>query len=156
MNITFERATPADAEALVQAQIAAFHHDTVLYGVELGGPPGYDSVADAIEKMQDALYYAIRLDGVIVGGIVVFEHDANDHHLDLIYLAPDYHGLGIGSQAMHFIEQAHPAARWTLDTPSWASRNQHFYEKFGYIKVGEHEADGLILFAYEKHIPPHA
>ena len=30
MHITFERATVADAEALVKAQIAAFHHDAVL------------------------------------------------------------------------------------------------------------------------------
>jgi hypothetical protein len=35
MNIAFEHATIADAEALVAVQIAAFHHDAVLYpGVE--------------------------------------------------------------------------------------------------------------------------
>ena len=46
MQLTITRATEADAEALVQVQIAAFHHDSVLYPeVEPGGPPGYDSVS---------------------------------------------------------------------------------------------------------------
>ena len=60
MNITFERATVADAEALVTVQIAAFHHDAV--------------------------------------------------------------------------------------------RNQHFYEKLGYVKVKEETFPGITLIGYEKRI----
>ncbi len=153
MNVAFERATPADAEALVNAQIRAFHHDARMYpGVEIGGPPGYNSVESAVKKMQDDDYYKIVCDGQIVGGIVVFDMGQGHYHLDLIYLDPDYHNRGIGTRAMQFIEQAYPATKWTLDTPGYAVRNHHFYEKFGYVKVREEARDGITLVAYEKRV----
>ena len=71
-------------------------------------------------------------------------------HLDLIYIDPAYHNLGIGTQAIQFLERTHPAERWTLHTPIWAVRNQHFYEKFGYVKVGEEVYPDITLIAYEK------
>ncbi len=37
-----------------------------------------------------------------------------------------------------------------LDTPSYAVRNHHFYEKLGYVKVGEDARDGSSLIAYQK------
>lgn len=153
MQITFERATPTDAQALVIAQIAAFHHDAQLYpGVVASGPPGYDSIDNALQKMQENDYYKIVADGQIIGGMVVFDYGAGHFHLDLIYIEPDYHDRGIGSQAMHFLEQTYSATKWTLDTPAYALRNQHFYEKFGYVKVGEADDDGFILWAYEKRL----
>jgi ribosomal protein S18 acetylase RimI-like enzyme len=152
MNLTFERATPADAEALVEVQIAAFHHDTVLYGVPPDGPPGYNSVEHALKKIAEEDYYKIVLNGQIVGGIDVWDEGEGHFHLDLIYLDPALHNRGIGSQAMEFIHQTYPAQRWTLDTPSYAVRNQHFYEKFGYIKVSEEAFPGITLFGYEKKI----
>jgi hypothetical protein len=33
------------------------------------------------------------------------------------------------------------AKKWILGTPSWAIRNQHFYEKMGFVKVRETEVD---------------
>jgi len=153
MNVTIERATPADAEALVKVQIAAFHDDTRLYpGVGLGGPPGYDSVAVMLQKIQDDECYKIVYDGHIVGGIVVFDQGEGHFHLDVIDVDPAYHNRGIGSQAMQFLEQTYPAQKWTLHTPGYALRNQHFYEKFGYVKVGEELYDGFLLFAYEKQL----
>jgi GNAT superfamily N-acetyltransferase len=152
MNISFERATPADVDALVQAQIRAFHYDTVLYpGVEESGPPGYDSVEVTLKKIKEDEFYKILVDGQIVGGIILFEPEPGHFHLDVLNIVPEYQNFGIGTRAMKFIEQTYPASKWTLDTPAYAIRNQHFYEKFGYVKVGEtSEAGGLILFAYEK------
>lgn len=154
MNILFERALPADAEILVKVQISAFHYDALIYpGVEIGGPPGYDSVDSALRKMQEADYYKIIADGQIIGGIVVFDLGESHFHLDLLYIDPDYHNRGVGTQAMQFIEQTYPARKWTLDTPAYAIRNQHFYEKFGYVKVGEStESDNITLFGYEKRL----
>ncbi len=152
MNITFERATPADAETLVGVQIAAFHDDARLYGVELGGPPGYDSVETTLSRMDDAEFYTILCDGKIVGETIVFIGEEAHNHLGMIAILPEYHNLGIGTRAMQFIEQTFPAARWTLDTPRYAVRNQHFYEKFGYVKVDAFDADGIVLIAYEKRV----
>lgn len=153
MGITFERAAAADAEALVKAQIAAFHYDSVLYpGVEIGGPPGYDSVESTCKKIEEGLSYTIVDAGQIIGGMVAFDMGDGHVHLDLIFIEPAYHNRSIGTQAMSFLEQAHPAGLWTLDTPSWAIRNQHFYEKLGYVKVKEETYPDIVLFGYEKSI----
>ncbi len=128
MTLTFERATPADAEALLSVQIASFHNDTDLYGVPLGGPPGYDDINSVLEKLRRDDYYKIVYEGRIVGGIVVYDQGQGHFHLDLLYIDPAYHNLGIGTQAMQFIEAAYPAAsQWMLNTPTYALRNQHFY-----------------------------
>jgi ribosomal protein S18 acetylase RimI-like enzyme len=151
MTITFERATSADADDLVKMQIAAFHDDARLYpGVEIGGPPGYDSVAIMLEKIREAEVYKIVHDERIIGGIIIYDHGQGEMHLDVINIDPQYHNRGIGTQAMQFIERTYPAKKWTLDTPGYAIRNQHFYEKFGYVKLKEEDYDGFILFAYEK------
>lgn len=148
-----ERATPADVEALVQVQIAAFHNDTALYGVELGGPPGYDSVADTLKKISTCDFYKIMSDDQIIGGLTVYVEAEGVCHVDMIYLDPTYHNQGIGSHAMTYIEQTYPdAKKWTLHTPEWAIRNQHFYEKLGYVKVGEEVLPDITLYAYEKRL----
>jgi len=153
MNISFERATAADAEALVKAQIAAFHHDAVLHpGIEIGGPPGYDSVVSTRRKIRESLSYKMLDSGQVIGGMVVFDMDQGHFHLDLIFIDPAYHNRGIGTRAMQFLEQTYPAKLWTLNTPSWAIRNQHFYEKLGYVKVGEETHPDIILFGYQKRI----
>lgn len=153
MNITCERATPADAEILVKVQIAAFHDDARLYpGVELGGPPGYDSVEVMLRKIRETDVYKIVVDGEIIGGIIVYDEGDGHYHLDVLDVDPAYHNRGVGTQAMQFIERTYPAQKWTLNTPGYALRNQHFYEKLGYVKVGEAPFDGFILFDYEKQI----
>src|SRR5262245_55274011 len=102
MEISFERATATDAQALLNAQIRAFHHDSRLYpGIELGGPPGYESIDTLLADLDHDDCYKIIADGQIIGGIVVFDRGSGHFHLDRIYLDPDYHNLGVGTQAMH-------------------------------------------------------
>ena len=154
MTVSIEKATPEDAQTLMDIQIRAFHHDKTLYPDEpmaLGGPPGYDSLDVVLDNIQNHICYKILLDAKIVGGIVIWNRGNGHYHLDIIHIDPPYHGQGIGSQAMKFIESAHPASKWTLDTPAYATRNHHFYQKLGYIKVGEQtEDDGFVLWNYEK------
>jgi ribosomal protein S18 acetylase RimI-like enzyme len=153
MQIRFERAVLADAAVLVAAQIAAFHHDAVLYpGIEPDGPPGYDSVEQMEQTIQRHECYKILVGQEPVGVIVVFERGEGHYHLDVIAIIPACQGQGIGSAAMRFIEESYPATRWTLDTPAYALRNQHFYEKLGYQKVGEEALADITLFAYEKRL----
>lgn len=151
MLISFERADPADAEDLVRVQVAAFHHDAVMYpGVAAGGPPGYDSAAHMRASIRDHECYKVLHAGEPIGVIVVFDYGEGHYHLDVIAIDPAYHSRGIGTQAIQFIERIYPASRWTLDTPSYALRNQHFYEKLGYVKVGEEVLPDITLFAYQK------
>jgi len=154
MTISITRATPADADSMVKVQVAAFHYDSVMYpDVALGGPPGYDDVATMLEKIAQDETYKITEGDRCIGGIVVYDRGDGHYHLDLIFLDPAYHNRGIGTQAMHFIEQTYPARVWSLDTPTYALRNQHFYEKFGYVKLYEHDENPDIrLIAYEKRV----
>ena len=152
--LIIRRAVPTDAEALVAVQIAAFHHDSILYPeIELGGPPGYDSIDVMLHKIEQEQCYTMLSDGRCVGGMVVNIKANGHYHLDLIFVDPTHHNRGIGTQAMHFIEQTYPAAaRWTLDTPQWAIRNQHFYEKLGYVNFCEYVEGGTPLILYEKRL----
>ncbi len=102
-------------------------------------------------NIQELLCHKIVSAGQIIGGIVVMDEGEGHYHLDLLFIDPTYHNQGIGTQAMQFIETRYPARKWTLDTPVYAVRNQHFYEKFGYVRAGEvdHE-DDVPLFRYEK------
>ncbi|MBN2471669.1 MAG: GNAT family N-acetyltransferase [Anaerolineae bacterium] len=153
MSVWFKRAAIHDTEALVSAAIAAFHHDSILYPeVEIGGPPGYDSPAVMRRKIVEGECYTIVEGERVIGGLVVFVEGDGHYHLDLIFIVPDRHNRGIGTQAMRFLENTCSAARWTLDTPTWATRNIHFYEKLGYVRVGEFEDGDITLIAYEKHM----
>ncbi len=57
---------------------------------------------------------------------------------------------------MALIEKQYNKAKvWTLVTPYKAYRNHHFYEKFGYTKVGEIQPDPnnpFKVFEYKKEV----
>jgi ribosomal protein S18 acetylase RimI-like enzyme len=153
MNIDFELATPADAEDLVKVQIAAFHDDARLHpGVEIGGPPGYDSVEEMLTKIARGECHKVSLDGEIIGGTTVIDQGAGHFHLDVLVIDPAHHNQGIGTQAMEFIGRTFPATVWTLDTPTFATRNQHFYERLGFARVGETVFPDITLIQYEKRL----
>ncbi len=153
---TFEIATPSDAAALTRVQTLTFDHDSRQHGRgEFGGPPGYNDEAWQIKVMQHWHYYKIVVDGAIVGGLIVSAMGGDHYELIRIYIDPAYQNQGIGAQAIAFIEKEYPQAkRWTLDTPLWALRNHHFYEKHGYVKIGEMPIDdgAFTLVLYEKRI----
>lgn len=153
MDITITRAAPDDAAEMVRVQIAAFHDDVNHYAdATLGGPPGYDSVETMLRKIAEDECYVFRADGRVVGCMTFWKEGDGHYHLDVIVVDPAVHNQGIGSQAMRFLDTAYPdATRWTLDTPAYATRNHHFYEKFGYVRVREFAADdGFRLYAYER------
>jgi len=59
-----------------------------------------------------------------------------------IYVDPDVQDRGVGQEAMRLMFEAFPEARkWTVGTPSWAIRNQHVYEKVGFVRVRETAVD---------------
>lgn len=88
--------------------------------------------------MNKGLYYKILLDDTIVGGINLFDNGGEHFSLGAIFIDPQFHNQGIGSMAIKFIEEKHSQVKkWTLDTPSLNINNHRFYERHGYIKVGE-------------------
>jgi len=135
--IRFKKARIEDAKGLALASWRAFDND-INYGASgKGGPPGYKSQQWQSKMMRIGKYYKILDDYKIIGGIIVFDKGKGHYNLGRIFIDPDYQNQGIGAQAIEFIEKTFPQTeRWTLDTPRWNKRTQHFYEKMGYVKIG--------------------
>ncbi|MDP3487143.1 MAG: GNAT family N-acetyltransferase [Bacillota bacterium] len=158
--ISFAKATTADAPALRDVAIRSFDDDARrFFGLEAGGPPRYNELeyhvklAESRAYSKPHTYYKVLWGQVIVGGIVVFPTDSETCHLGLMFIAPEYQDRGIGAQCFTFLDQQYATIkRWTLSTPSCCTRNHYFYEKHGYVKIGEGEIDpeGFIDWKYER------
>jgi len=154
--VGIERATIEDAERLTEIQTRTFEDDNKLKppGCNMEGPPGYDSVEWNAGWIEKTPYYKILLDDQIVGGVIVFELGEKRYELGRIYVDPGFQNREIGQRAVGLMFEAFPEAeKWTVGTPGWAIRNQHFYEKMGFVKVRETEVDpdlGWSGVEYEK------
>lgn len=117
-----------------------------------GGPPGYDSVDYQIGKMREAPYLKILLDDEIVGGILLIPKEPGHMMLGRIFIHPDHQKKGIGTRAMTYIEEAYPAEKWSLETPTYAPENHRFYERLGYVRKWIVPDIPEPLYLYEKHV----
>lgn len=150
--VCFEKAGEQDAVLLKDVQMRAFLSQVPLDMPDLGGPDGYDSAEWQIEMMHKVPYIKILHDDILIGGIVLEPESADHCHVNRIFLDPPFHGKGIGTQAFAWLEKTYPEFRlWTLRTPAFHIRNQRFYERLGYQRVGELEVfPGFVLVEYEK------
>lgn len=151
-EILFKKAQFRDAKALALVSRHAFDDD-VNYGAPgPGGPPGYKSDRWQSKMMRLGTYYKILRDERIIGGIIVFLKGAGHYELGRIFLEPEFQNQGIGKLAFDFLWQEFPfALKWTLGTPAWNLRNQHFYKKMGFVVVGKDGPDGVL---FEKQMTP--
>lgn len=149
--IHFEKAEVIDAYQLVEIKIRAFKDDIALYGF---GPSEYDSIEKQAKLIENDICYKILEDNKIIGGLGIFNKGDGHFRLGGLYIEVDYQNKGVGTKAIEFIEKEFPKAKkWSLDTPYLNFRNQHFYEKMGYVKIKEkplEEYSGFYLFEYEK------
>jgi len=144
--VQVERARPSDASLLAQISERAFHSDIHCGAPGIGGPPGYNLAAWQAQMMRLGDYYKIMVDGQIVGGLIVFRKGTRQYELGRIFVAPEVQNQGIGTQAMEFLWKAYPLAKcWTLGTPAWNRRTPHFYQKVGFVEVGEDGRGGILL-----------
>lgn len=155
-GVRFVEADKQDAERLAHIQAQAFGSDAERFG---SGPPGYDDVEWQIASMERHHYYKILAGEQIIGGIIVHNEGNEEYYLHRLFIDPAFQQRGVASQALTFLEANFPARRWTLHTPNLNLRNQHFYEKRGYKKIGELRPEGVplredfVLYYYEKVMP---
>jgi ribosomal protein S18 acetylase RimI-like enzyme len=155
LEIMFKKAVENDIPELTEVMTRAFDDDTRRFGGNPagGGPPGYNT-GDFLRKwMGPGTCYRMMKGDKVVGGFIVFINKDGNNVLRSIWVDPQYQNLGIGAEAIHFIEKTYPDARkWSLGTPEWSTRNHHFYEKCGYKKVGEeyNEEEDFTGFRYDK------
>ena len=141
--LTLELARPEDAAALAEISRRAFDTDVDCGATEPGGPPGYDSAAWQRSTMgKSSAYWKILVDGQLAGGAIVMAYPRGRYYLARIFLDPDYHRRGLGTQAMNAVLDAYPEARvWRLETPLWNRRTRAFYDKLGFRVVQETKED---------------
>ena len=142
--VELKKAQKSDVNILTETQIRTFVDDNKLKppGCSLEGPPGYNSLKWNTHWIQNTPYYVITNKGQIVGGLILFKMGQEHYEIGRIWVDPKVQNQGIGQKAMRLMFKQHPdVKKWTLGTPSWAHRNQHFYEKMGFVKVCETEID---------------
>lgn len=142
--IEIRKVGPADVLRLTETQTRTFDDDSKNKppGCGMEGPLGYDSVDWSAGWLGQTPYFKILAADRIVGGIIVFDMGSGHYELGRIWVDPEVQNQGIGQLAMQQLFAAFPDAwKWTLGTPVWVVRNQHFYEKMGSMKVGVTEVD---------------
>ena len=142
-KLAFEAITEADIPELTTAMTLAFDDESQRYqGIEKGGPEGYDN-GDFFRKWlfsyKESQGYKIIFNEKIIGGFIVWIYENGNNVLGTIFVNPEYQNRGIGSITWEYIEKRYPETKtWILLTPSYSTRNHHFYEKkCGFTKVDE-------------------
>jgi GNAT superfamily N-acetyltransferase len=140
LTLTFPLTVEADIPALTAVMTRAFDDAARKQrGHERGGPPGYDN-GDFFRQWlfgsRNSIGYNIVLAGRIVGGAIVWIYPHGHNWLGTIFIDPAYQDQGIATRTWQFLEDRYPATRdWTLETPVWALKNHHFYEKCGFRRL---------------------
>ena len=155
MNINLELASVEDAQALLNIQKEAFKPLYEIYNDDIS--PYLHSIEDmeiSITYPQGA-YYKIIADGFLCGASRIAWNKDGLHRVMISYIASEYFGKGIVTEALGCIEKLHPkATAWETDVPVDQPKNIRSIEKAGYISTGEREIinDKLVLAYYRKPI----
>ena len=151
MALRFRKSTLEDIEKLLPIQKSSFQEDLEKYE-DFETNPACETSEKLAENIKKYHHYTILYDDAIIGAIDVRGNDER-MHIDKVFISPTIQNKGIGTAAIHFLEEQFPNVKlWTLYTPYLSFRNHHFYEKFGYQKTKETQlTPKLILFKYEKH-----
>ena len=144
--LAFREIRQADVAALTDVMTRAFDDDAQKHlGEERGGPEGYDDGGffhTWLFGYEESVGFKILAEDRVIGGIIVWI--LPDHHniLGTIFVDPELQDRGVGEQTWRFIEKKFPDTKsWSLATPSYATKNHHFYAKCGFLEV---ESDPII------------
>ena len=135
----FDRMSENDIPELAAVMKSAFDNDAQKYlGRSEGGPDGYDN-GDFFRKWvfgeAGGIGWKIMVDGKIAGAFIVWILPDGNNILGNIFVDPALQDLGVGTHAWQFIETTYPNTNsWWLETPVWAKKNHHFYEKLGFVR----------------------
>lgn len=142
-----------DAQALLKIQKEVFHSDLIKYK-DYHTSPAAESLDFFRFRMQTSLHYSVFVDGRLAGGICLLKKTTDHYYLYRIFLGSEFQNKGLGSKLLRQLERQFPQVKkWSLDTPKDNRRNRHFYEKFGYKKIGEQPINEyLTLIQYEKNL----
>ncbi|MDP4145232.1 MAG: GNAT family N-acetyltransferase [Bacillota bacterium] len=149
MKIYIKEAEIYDVYRIRELQKKCFKDDFEKYGES----PSYtENITRTLQKLTKDIFYKAVLDKKIVGVVHIYNWGEGHFHLNMICVDPDYQNRGIGTCLVNYVEdKLTEATLWTLITAEENYKNHHFYEKFGYKKVGEVVHSQYLTFRqYEK------
>ena len=147
LPLSFVEITEEDLPELTAVMTRAFDDDAQKHrGLEKGGPEGYDNgdfFRTWLFPYQESVGYKILSEDQIIGAIIVWILPEGHNILGTIFIDPAYQDRGVGTRTWQFIEFTYPETKsWRLATPTWATKNHHFYqENCGFDRV---ESDPII------------
>lgn len=146
LTLSFQEMSETDIPGMTQVMKRAFDDDAQKHlGKESGGPPGYDDgefFRTWLLPYKESVGYKIMDSDRLIGGIIVWILPEGHNILGTIFVDPEFQDIGVGQRTWEFIEETYPGTKsWRLGTPTWATKNHHFYEKCGFERV---ESDPLI------------
>ena len=142
MDIQIRKATPEDAEALVNIYNKAFYEDYVKYGE----CPGYGrSVSDMVKSINEIPKHIAYVDSNPIGAISVLPKQDGVYYIGCVCVIPEYQRNGIGHKLLEFIkEQYKDWKKLELVTPADKEKNINFYTKKCGFNIDYEEMDGTV------------
>jgi GNAT superfamily N-acetyltransferase len=151
--LTLLPAALSDYETLARIGHDAFHPDKLRFGQ---GPRVYEEPQFMRALLADNVDTVHKLvaGGQTVGFALSFPREAGYRWLGCLAIAPAWQNRGYGARAIALLEEAFPAVRrWGLDTPAAKADNRRFYERAGFVPVGQSEPyAGFTLIVFEKRL----
>lgn len=97
------------------------------------------------------IYYKLLLAEKIIGGVYIVQIDDITASIEDFCIAPDFQNNGYGTFFLNELERINPnIKKWTLTTPLYSVKNQHLYDKQGYIRIKVDYYDEIMSVYYEK------
>lgn len=151
--IHIERATIEDAEVIVKIKKRAYEDEDIRFGKGKSECAQYIGDVNFISWcINHYILYKIMLDDTVIGTFWLdHETDERSNHFELqdFCINPIYQNKGYGAKVIKLMEEQHKDIKiWTLSTFKFSLKNQHLYEKMGYVKIGQDKRG----FQYEKSI----
>ena len=167
MAITFRLAREEDIEIVITLQNNAFFDVFKQFGI----CPCYNRTLEEMSwiikhnkevesRNNDISYeveereyydYIILYNNLPVGNIIIKIRGGKECHISSLCVISSYHDMGIGSQALQFIEEKfYFCNKITLETPADQERNLIFYLKNGFQVAGEIKSSNIWCTQFEK------
>lgn len=146
LHLYFEEIEESDIVALTAVMARAFDDDAQKHlGQERGGPDGYDDgefFRNWLFGYQESVGFKVMDREAVIGGVIVWVLPDKHNVLGTIFVDPEYQDMGVGERTWRFVEERYSETKsWRLATPTYATKNHHFYTKCGFSEV---ESDPMI------------
>lgn len=128
-------ANQSDIIQLRDLAVNAFDEDKKYRpsNIDGGEPPGIETTEKHEEWLNSKTYLKCTMNGNLVGSCIL-DIQEDKGVIGGLHVGSHYMNTGIGSWIINEIERMFPnVSTWSLETPDYATRNHHFYEKNQFI-----------------------